>query len=59
MEGYTHIAKIYGFRCYFNEETGDVLGTSQLNTLLIDLCIWIDVNMTNNEVFKIEIIQKL
>ena len=59
MKSYTHIAKIYGFRCYFNEETGEVEGINWLNEKMIQLFIWIDLTFSDNEQFKIEIIEKL
>jgi hypothetical protein len=59
MESYTHRAKIYGFECYFNENTGEVQGTNWFNEKMIDVFIWIDVNISSNEMFKIEIIEKL
>ncbi|MCJ8209387.1 hypothetical protein MUY27_06675 [Mucilaginibacter sp. RS28] len=59
MSDFTHLAKIYGFECYYNDNTGDIEGTSWINQKLIELFVWIDVTFTNNEAFKIEIIQKL
>lgn len=59
MDSFTHIAKIYGVRCYFNENTGDIEGTNWLNQKLIEMFIWIDLNLTDNEMFKIQILEKL
>lgn len=57
---FTHLAEIYGFRCYFNEDTNDVKGTNWFNDIMIDLFIWLDVEILQyNEVFKIKIIRKL
>ncbi|GAB2987491.1 hypothetical protein GCM10027049_29280 [Mucilaginibacter puniceus] len=56
---YTHIAKLYGFKCYFNEETMDVKGTTWLNDKLIDLFIWIENIYTVNEGFMIQIIEPI
>lgn len=59
MKSYTHIAKIYGFKCYFNEDNGEVEGTNWLNEKMIELFVWIDLTFSDNEQFKIEIIEKL
>ena len=59
MKEYTHIAKIYGFKCYFNENTGEVEGTNWVNDKLIELFVYIDITLTKNEFFKIELIEKL
>lgn len=56
---FTHLAEIYGFRCYFNENTNDVKGVSWFNDQLIDLFVWIDITFFENECFKIKIIQEL
>ena len=36
---FTHLAKMYGFDCYFNDETMDVKGTNWFNDLMIGLFI--------------------
>lgn len=59
MKRYTHIAKIYGFKCFFNEDTGEIEGTNWFTNLLIEAFVYIDVLFTNNEAFRIEIIEKL
>lgn len=59
MDDYTHIAKVYGFKCYFNENTGDVAGTNWFNNKMIELFVWLDVNLTENEQFAFEIIERL
>ncbi len=59
MQTYTHKAKLYGFECYFNEDTGEVQGTNWFNEKMIDLFVWIDLHFTQNEMFRIEIIEKL
>jgi hypothetical protein len=59
MKTYTHIAKIYGFKCYFNEHTGEIEGVNWVENKLIELFVWIDVTFTSNEAFKIEILEKL
>jgi hypothetical protein len=56
---YTHIAELYGFRCYFNENTNEVVGTNWFNDKMIDLCTWIEQNIGLNDGFYIKIIQKL
>jgi len=59
MNTYTHLAKIYGFKCYFNEHTGEIEGTNWYTNLLIELFVWIDITFTSNESFAIEIMEKL
>jgi hypothetical protein len=59
MKTFTHIAKIYGFKCYFNENTGEIEGTNYFTNLMIELFVWIDVTFTTNETFAIKIIEKL
>jgi hypothetical protein len=59
MQEYTHLAKLYGFKCYFNSDTNEVKGTNLFNNLLIQLFVWIDITFTDNEAFKIEILEEL
>ncbi len=59
MNTYTHLAKLYGFKCYFNEHTGELEGTNWINNKMIELFVWLDVNLTKNESFAIQIIEKL
>lgn len=56
---FTHIAELYGFKCYFNADTNEVKGTNWLNDQLIDLFIWLDTNFFENEYFAIKIISEL
>jgi len=42
MEGYTHLAELYGFRCWFNEDTNEVRGTNWFNEQMISVMTWID-----------------
>lgn len=59
MEGYTHLAELYGFRCWFNEDTNEVKGTNWFNDKMIDLMTWIDVTFEINDGFYFKIIEKL
>lgn len=59
MEGYTHLAEIYGFRCYYNENTAEVKGTTWVNEKLIDLFIWLNVTFCICDGFYIKIIKEL
>lgn len=59
MKPYTHIAKIYGFKCYFDEDTGEIEGVNWFTNKLIEIFVWLDVTFSSNEAFKIEIIEKL
>lgn len=42
MKEFTHLAEIYGFRCYFNVHTGDAKGINWLVDKIIRFCIWYD-----------------
>lgn len=56
---YTHLAELYGFRCYFNDITNEVEGTNWFNDKMIEAFIWIDINFFDNEYFAIKIIEEL
>ena len=57
---YTHLAELYGFRCYFNVDTNDVIGTNWFNDKMIELFIWLDVEVLEfNDAFEIKIIKEL
>lgn len=59
MKQFTHKAQIYGFDCYFNEDNNEVQGTNWWNQKMIELFIWFDLNLTNNDAFNIKIIERL
>ncbi len=56
---YTHIAEIYGVRCYFNENDNSIKGTNWLNDNLISIFTWIDCTFCINGGFYIKIIRSL
>jgi hypothetical protein len=56
---YTHIAKLYGFKCFFNDETMDVKGTNWFNEKMISFFIWLETIHTINEGFIIQIIEPI
>lgn len=56
---YTHLAELYGFRCYFNEYTSEVEGTNWFNDKFIDIFLWIDLTFFENEYFEIKLIKEL
>lgn len=56
---YTHLAELYGFRCWYNDETGEVKGTNWFNEKMIDIFIWIDITFQINDGFYIKIIEEL
>lgn len=57
---YTHLAELYGFRCYFNIDTNEIEGTNWFNNKMIDLFIWLDVEVLQfNEYFEVKIIKEL
>lgn len=57
---FTHIAELYGFRCFYNIETSDVMGTNWYNDKMIELFIWLDVELFQfNEFFEIKLIREL
>lgn len=59
MKDYTHLAELYGFRCYFNEYTNEVEGTNWFNDQMISLCTWLDVKFGINDGFYLKIIEKI
>lgn len=59
MKRFTHLAELYGFRCWYNDETGEVKGTTWFNEKMIDIFIWIDTTFECNEEFRIKIIEKM
>lgn len=59
MEGYTHLAELYGFRCLFNEDTNEVKGINWFNEKMIDIFIWVDVTFEISDGFYIKLIEKL
>jgi len=52
---YTHIAKMYGFPCYFNDETMEVKGTNLINDLMIGLFIRIEQIKPINDNFVVQV----
>lgn len=56
---FTHIGKIYGIKCFFNENTMEVKGTNWLNETAISLCIWLDQNFPINYNFEIVLLERL
>ncbi len=59
MEDYTHLAEIYGVRCYFNEDNNGVKGTNWINEKLIDFFVWFDTIFSMNDGFYIKLIKRL
>jgi hypothetical protein len=61
-QGFTHLCKMYGFKCYvnFTDDGGaEVEGTNWMNTKMIDVFAWIDANFAVNHAFPILIIEEL
>ncbi len=56
---FTHIARLYGFKCFFNIDTNEVQGTNWFNEKMIAFCLWMEQNLPINEGFEIQIIEKL
>jgi len=63
---FTHLAELYGFRCYYNEDTQEIKGTNWFNDMMIDIFLWIASNTTINttnvfeqEGFSVTIIKEL
>ena len=50
---FTHLAKIYGFSCYFNDETMEVLGTNWFNETMIGFFIKLEHIKPMNDGFVI------
>lgn len=56
---YTHLAELYGFRCYYNVDTSELKGTNWFNDKMIDLFTWIAINVFDHEGFNVTLIRKL
>jgi hypothetical protein len=59
MDKFTHLAKIYGFKCYFNINNNEVLGTNWFNETMIGFFVWIESTFSINHHFEIKIIKQL
>ena len=59
MDEFTHLAEIYGLRCYFNIETNEVKGVSWFNEKIIDIFLWIESTFPINYSFEVTIIEEL
>ncbi len=55
---YTTFARIYGFKCFYNEGTSDVEATNWFNKMMINLCIRFDLRFLENKAFKIVLLKK-
>ena len=59
MTEFTHLAKLYGFECYFNIDTNEVKGTNWFNDKMIDIFVWIETTFPVNDHFEVIIIREL
>lgn len=59
MSKWTHLAELYGFRCYFDELENEVVGTNKFNDILIEVFLYLDITFFDNEYFPIKIIREL
>lgn len=60
--GFTHLCKMYGFKCYvnFSDDGGaEVEGTNWFNNKMIDWFAWIDSTFSINHAFPILILEEL
>lgn len=48
-------ARFYGIPCWYNLTTADVIPKNKLCDMLINIAIWIDVNIFQTEEFKIKV----
>ena len=56
---FTHLAKIYGFKCYFNIDNHEVKGTNWFNDMAIFIFAYLATEVFNHEGFRIELIREL
>jgi hypothetical protein len=56
---FTHLAKMYGFNCYFNSETMEVKGTNWFNDLMIGLFIKLEELKPSDDGFVIQMGEQL
>lgn len=45
--------------CKFNPETGELYGKNWFYEILVDICLWWDVYISNKEEFEITILESL
>lgn len=61
-QGFTHLCKMYGFKCYanFTEDGGaEVEGTNWINSRMIDFFVWVECTFPINSAFPILILEEL
>lgn len=56
---FTHLAEIYGFRCYFNADTYEIQGTNWFNDFMIELFAYVAAYILQHEGFNIKLIKEL
>jgi hypothetical protein len=56
---FTHLAKMYGFNCYFNDKTMEIKGTTILNDLMIGLFIKLEEIKPSDDGFVIQMGEQL
>lgn len=59
MTEFTHLAELYGFRCYYNIHTNEVQGTNWFNDYMIELFLYLAVHVFEHEGFRLKIIKEL
>lgn len=61
MKGFTHLAELYGVRCYYNENTQEVKGVNWLNDTIIEFLVSLTefMGISFYDGFPIKIIREL
>ena len=61
MKGYTHLAKAYGIKCFYNIKTKDIKGITLFHDYLIDLCLRVHIlcGFNYNENIKVKILKNI
>lgn len=48
-------ARYFGIPCYFNPETTDLRGRNKFYSFLLEIALWVDINIIGVEGFVIHI----
>jgi hypothetical protein len=59
MKRFTHRARLYGFRVYFNPITQECKGMTYLEDFILEIFIWLAIEIFNHEGFTFTEVEKL
>lgn len=44
-KGYTHLVLFFGYKCYFNCWTNEVVGVNFFVDIMVGICVWVQINV--------------